>query len=112
MMRPADDTKNLPTLVSELWELVVTYARQQTLVPLKSLGRYVALGLVGSVFLGLGLVLLSLAGLRALQSQTGSTFRGNWSWAPYLITMAGSLSVAGSATATVRKARRGRAARP
>jgi hypothetical protein len=36
-----------------------------------------------------GLVLLLLGGLRALQTQTGTMFTGNWSWAPYLIALAG-----------------------
>jgi hypothetical protein len=36
-------------------------------------------------------VLLLLGGLRALQTQTGSTFQGNWSWAPYLIAVAAGL---------------------
>ena len=30
-----------------------------------------------------------LGGLRALQTETGTTFDGNWSWAPYLIALAG-----------------------
>ena len=34
-------------------------------------------------------MLLLVGGLRALQTETGSTFEGNWSWVPYLITLAG-----------------------
>jgi hypothetical protein len=86
---PRAEPKSLPTLVSELWELVVTYAKQETVEPLKGLGRYVAFGLAGSLVLGIGLVLLVLAGLRALQTETGTVFEGNWSWAPYLITLVG-----------------------
>jgi hypothetical protein len=84
--RPA---KPLPTLVSELWELTVTYLKQETVEPIKGLGRYIAFGVVGSVFVSLGLVLLVLGSLRALQTETGSTFTGNLTWAPYLITTAG-----------------------
>jgi hypothetical protein len=47
--------------------------------------RYLAFGIAGSVLLSIGLLLLALSGLRALQTETGSTFTGNWSWAPYLI---------------------------
>lgn len=79
--------KSLPTLASELWDLVRAYAKQETVEPIKGLGRFIAFGLAGSVMLGIGLVLLAVAGLRALQTETGSTFEGNWSWAPYLIVL-------------------------
>ena len=86
----ADTDKSLPTLAGELWELVVGYAKQETVEPLKRLGRFVAFGLVSSFMLGIGLVLLALAGLRALQTETGDTFDGDLTWAPYLIVVAGS----------------------
>jgi hypothetical protein len=86
---PVSEAKSLPTLATELWELVRTYALQQTVEPMKGVGRYVIYGALGSIMLGLGLVLLSLAGLRALQDETGTTFHGNWSWVPYIITFLG-----------------------
>ena len=67
-------------------QLVVDYAKQETVGPVKDLGRFVAFGLAGSVALALGSVLLLLAVLRALQSETGSTFTGHLSWIPYVIT--------------------------
>ena len=82
----ADRDKNLPTLVSELWAMVVTYLKQETLLPIRALGRFVAFGLAGSLVLSVGLVLLSLALLRALQTET-TTFSDDWSWAPYAITL-------------------------
>jgi hypothetical protein len=75
----------LPQLFTELRDLVVTYVRQRTLVPLKQLGRYVGFGLLGSLLLGFGVVFLALSGLRALQTETNGTFSGDWSWVPYLI---------------------------
>ena len=78
----------LPQLVVELKDLVVTYVKQQTIVPLKALGRYVGFGILGAVLLGFGVLLLGVGGLRALQTETGDTFAGDWSWAPYLITVA------------------------
>lgn len=75
----------LPQLITELRELVVTYVKQQTLVPLKQLGRYVGFGLLGSLLLGFGVVFLALSGLRALQTETNGTFSGDWSWVPYVI---------------------------
>ena len=75
----------LPQLVTELRDLVVTYVKQQTLIPLQQLGRYVGFGLLGSLLFGFGVVFLALSGLRALQTETGTTFTGDWSWVPYLI---------------------------
>jgi hypothetical protein len=90
--------------VEELWQLVVTYARQETVDPLKQLGRYLAFGLGGAVLLGVGVFFSAMAGLRALQTETGSTFTGSLSWAPYLIVVAG-LFVAAGATWMLRNRR-------
>ena len=79
----AQPDKGLPTLAGELWEMVVAYARQETVDPLKRLGRFLAFGIPGAVLTATGLVLLSIAGLRALQTETDDTFTGDWSWAPY-----------------------------
>lgn len=80
--------------LGEVKDLVVAYAKQETIEPIKGLGRYIAFGMAGSLLLSVGLVLLILAGLRALQTETGSTFQGNWSWAPYLITLVGAAVLA------------------
>jgi NO-binding membrane sensor protein with MHYT domain len=71
--------------VSELWELTTAYAKQETIDPLKGLGRFIGYGIGGAILLGLGVGLLLLSGLRALQTETGSMFTGNLSWFPYLI---------------------------
>jgi hypothetical protein len=83
---PQPEDKSIPTVINELKELTITYAKQETIVPLKQTGRFVAYGVGGSFVLGIGLAMLGLAGLRALQTETGSTFTGHWSWAPYLFT--------------------------
>jgi hypothetical protein len=79
-------TPPLPQLVTELREMVVTYVKQQTLIPLQKLGRYIGFGIVGSLLLGFGVLFLGMSALRALQTETGDTFAGDWSWVPYLIT--------------------------
>lgn len=93
----------LPQLVLDLRELVVEYVKQETVVPLKQLGRYIGYGIVGSSLLGLGVVLLGVGGLRALQTETGTTFVGDWSWAPYGIVFV-ALLVGGMVTWKVRNA--------
>jgi hypothetical protein len=85
----AQSEKSVPEVAQELWTMIRSYAMQETVEPIKGLGRYVALGMAGSVMLGTGLILLAVGGLRALQTETGSPLTGNWSWAPYLITLAG-----------------------
>lgn len=87
----AAEPKSIPQVASELWELTTTYAKQETIDPLKGLGRFLGYGVGGAIALGIGVVLLLLSGLRALQTETGSTFTGNLSWAPYLIVVAAGL---------------------
>jgi hypothetical protein len=82
---------------AELVELVLDYAKQETLGPLRGLGRFVLFGLLGSTLLAVGLAVLLLAGLRALQEETGTTFAGTRSWIPYLATAAAAVAVAGLA---------------
>ncbi len=74
---------NLPALVTELWELVVAYAKQETIGPLKGLKQFLIWGVGGTVLTSFGLVLLTLAGLRALQAET--SLDGHLSWLPYLL---------------------------
>jgi hypothetical protein len=77
----------------DVWELLVAYAKQETVEPLKGLGRWVAAGAGGSLLIATGLSLLLLSALRALQTETGTTFTGNWSWAPYMIVLVGAALV-------------------
>ena len=73
------------TELFEVKELIVAYAKQETIEPIKGLGRFLAFGLLGSFLLSVGTLMLVLAILRALQTETGAVFGGNLSWAPYLI---------------------------
>lgn len=73
--------------VSEVVALVRSYAQQQTIEPLKGVGRYLALGVAGSVAIGIGVIELVVALLRVLQTETGEAFDGNWSWVPYVIVL-------------------------
>jgi len=87
----------------EFVDLVVAYAKQETLGPLRGVGRFVAFGVSGSIALSIGVPLLLLALLRALQTETGSTFGGNLSWLPYLITSGAALGVLGLAAWRIKK---------
>ncbi len=89
------DDKSVVGKGQDVWQLVVAYAKQETVEPLKGLGRWIGAGFGGSLLIATGLSLLLLAGLRALQTQTGTTFTGNLSWIPYLIVLVGAAVVAG-----------------
>ncbi len=72
----------------------MAYVKQETVEPLKGFGRFVLFGVAGSVAIAAGTVLLLLAALRILQTETG-TFHGNLSWVPYVIvTVLGLLVIA------------------
>src|SRR5262245_16124280 len=100
-------TKPLPELVTELRELVIAYVKQETLEPLRSLGRWVGFGVAGSLLLGFGVVFLAMSALRALQEETGDTFTGDWSWVPYLIVIV-ALALGGALVWLARGARKAR----
>ena len=87
--------KSLPTLATELWELVRNYVKQQLVEPVKGIGRFVGFGLLGGLLLGTGLVLLAVGLLRALQTETGEHLQGNWSWVPYLVVLVAAGAVLG-----------------
>jgi hypothetical protein len=97
---------------SETLQLVIDYVKQETLDPLKGLGRFIIFGVAGSVALAIGLVILSVALLRLLQAETGSTFAGNLSWVPYLIVTAVVVAVAAIAVRAVSRGQRRTAANP
>jgi hypothetical protein len=105
---PPDTTtsnRSIPTLVTELWDLVRDYAKQELISPVKGLGRWVGLGIAGSFCLGLGGVLVVLAALRALQTESGDAFDGNLTFVPYLIVLIGCGALAGLAASRIGKRR-------
>ena len=75
--------KSISTLVNELTGLIVAYFRQQTVVPLQSLGRYILFGFLGAILISVGGGLLALAVVRLLQAETGRHLTGSLTWASY-----------------------------
>lgn len=92
-----DQHESLPGQAQDLMHLVIGYARQETLDPIKGLGRFVAFGLAGALVGSVGLVLLLLGVLRLLQTETGSAFQGRRTWIPYVLVVIVSAAVAGGA---------------
>ena len=79
--------------VAEAFDLLKAYLRQELLGPLQGARRWLVMGLVGSVALIVGVILLLVALLRALQTETGAAFSGNWSWIPYLVAVGALMGV-------------------
>ena len=78
-------TSSVPDTVRDLLDLLVAYTRQETIAPLGNVGRYLMFGIGGMVVITVGVFLLCLSALRALQTETAGVFDGMWSWVPYLI---------------------------
>jgi len=90
-----DEHESLPGQAQDLLQLVIGYAKQETLDPIKGLGRFLAFGLAGALVGSLGVVLLLLGALRLLQTETGSVFQGRLTWIPYLLVVIAAAGVAG-----------------
>ncbi len=76
---PLDGAKEIQTMI-------VAYAKQETIDPLKSLGTFLAWGISGALFVFLGTFFLGLGVLRLLQQSFDGGHIG--SAAPYAITIA------------------------
>ena len=105
-MASSSDSKSVPTLVTELKDLVIAYAKQETIDPLKALARFVLYGIVGAVLLAIGGVLVALAIVRAIQSEAGVHLSGDLSWVPYTGGVVFALLVAGVALSRIAKVER------
>lgn len=70
--------------LEEIKNLAVQYIKEETVQPLKDLGRFVAWGTAGSLLVGFGVSLMLLGALRFLQEQF-PVLDGTLSWLPYLI---------------------------
>jgi hypothetical protein len=79
--------KSMGETFQELRELLVAYARQETVDPLNKLKQYLGWGIPGAFLLGLGTYLISLGILRGLQ-QFDNTASSWASMLPYLGSLA------------------------
>jgi hypothetical protein len=84
---PRPSTRRESASVGDVVEYVKTYAKQETLGPLRNVGKFVGYGIAGAVPLAIGLFLLLLGLLRLLQTETGWDTSQHWSWVPYLIVL-------------------------
>lgn len=79
----------------ELRALAIRYVKEETIQPIADLGRFILFGVIGSVFVGFGAVLMLLGALRYLQWQF-RVLDGSLSWLPYLIVALLALGIIGA----------------
>jgi len=96
--------KGLGTDVNELAGLVIAYAKQETVEPLKGLLRFVAWGTAGALLLLTGWCLLVLTAVRVVQTETGRHLHGDLTWVPYFAgVLVAAAGVAWAASRIVRR---------
>ena len=74
-----------PPSIGAVVDLVKTYAKQETLGPLKGAGKWLAWGAAAALLVGLGLSLVTLGILRLVQTEWDRSARGSLSWLAYVI---------------------------
>ncbi|MEZ5180594.1 MAG: hypothetical protein R2702_01735 [Acidimicrobiales bacterium] len=105
-MAPAggkQDEKGVGEVVNDLWQLTRDYAKQETIDPLKSLGRFLSRGIGGAALLALGVLFGALAVLRALQTETGEHLTGSWDFVPYAVALLFTLACTVLAVLAIKK---------
>jgi flagellar biosynthesis protein FliQ len=70
--------------LDEIKTLALRYIKEETIQPIKEMGRFVLWGAVGSLLVGFGYFFLLFGALRFLQDQF-KVLDGTLSWIPYLI---------------------------
>ncbi|MEY4633162.1 MAG: hypothetical protein RLZ18_534 [Actinomycetota bacterium] len=73
--------------VTDLVDSVKAYAQQETLGPLKGAVRWLAMGSLAALSLGLAMVFGAMAVLRLSQDLGGTALDGSWSFIHYFITL-------------------------
>jgi len=77
------EIQDIPRLVKEFFELAKAYLLQETVEPAKKLGHFAGFSLGAAVLWGLAIVLLAVAGMRALYDALPSS--PYWEAASYII---------------------------
>ena len=82
-----EEEKSIPQVLTELWEMTLAYAKQETVEPLKGLGRFIGYGIAAVLIASAGIILITLGVLRVLQTHSDGRLEGNWNWVPYLVAL-------------------------
>lgn len=82
----SSNTKSDTKSGSDVFEMLFSYVKRETLKPIRGAGRWIAFGLMAALFISIGIVLGAMGVLRLAQTVflDGST---SWSWVHYLVTL-------------------------
>jgi hypothetical protein len=69
----------------DVLDLVVSYAKQETIEPLRGALRWILWGLASMAFICTGLVFIVLGVVRASQDLLGDSFQHSWSFVSYFV---------------------------
>ncbi|HTU39436.1 MAG TPA: hypothetical protein VMF35_15665 [Acidimicrobiales bacterium] len=94
---PDNGSHGLRHAGDDAFQLTVDYLKQETVEPLRGLGRFLYMGIAGSFFMAGGLLLILIGVLRLLQTETGTALTGDWSWVPYAVVVVLGIAVIGIA---------------
>lgn len=97
MAKPSE----LPELVGEFVDLSKEYLRQETLEPAKELGRYAGFSIGAGVAFAIGMLFLSIAGVRGIIALLPEG--PNWSALGYLLAAVALALIAGIIVAGVNR---------
>lgn len=103
---PRDSTRSVSSsvdLVSDVVDSVKAYAVQETVGPIKGAFRWVGVGLLAAVCLGIATLYGSMAVLRLSQDIGGTVLDGAWSFVHYLITVVVLVAVVGLSYSRTKK---------
>lgn len=89
--------------VADVVQSVKAYARQETIEPVRGAARWVAVGTVAALSLGLAMVYLALGVLRLSQDLGGSSMAGAWSFVHYLVSLVVTAVLVGLAVSRIRQ---------
>jgi len=95
--RSENGSHGLRNAGDDAFQLTVDYLKQETIEPLRGLGRFLYMGIAGSFFAAGGILLVLIGILRLLQTETGTALTGDLSWVPYAVVIILGLVVIGVA---------------
>ena len=92
-----------PSPHEDVLDLVVSYAKQETIEPLRGALRWILWGLASMAFICTGLVFLVLGVVRVSQDVLGESFQHSWSFVSYFVGVLACGIVVAFALSSIRK---------
>lgn len=92
-----------PSPHEDVLDLVVSYAKQETIEPLRGAMRWILWGLASMAFICTGLVFIVLGVVRVTQDVLGDSFQHSWSFVSYFVGVLACVVVVAFALTSIKK---------